>query len=86
MDEQEKAFENELEARRKALDQRERELEEREKRLGPFSQAMKAKKESLYDKVKLTKRQMDWIVWILWTLLGIVVVLIVLEAAGIFKL
>ncbi len=78
--------EQELAAREEALARRERELEEREQCLSPLSRAVKAKKESLYDKVKLTTGQLDWIIRITWVLLGIVVVLIILEAAGIFRL
>ncbi|MBR4334110.1 MAG: hypothetical protein IKP72_15660 [Clostridia bacterium] len=78
--------EKELEARERALREREQALEKRERELGPFSQALKIKKEEWYDKVKLTVRQMDVIIWIAGGLLAVVIVLIALEAAGIFKL
>ncbi len=58
----------------------------REKTLDPFSQAIREKKESLYDRVKLSVRQMDVIIWIVSGLLFAVIVLIALEAAGIFRL
>ena len=78
--------EKELDARERALREREQALEKREKELGPFSQAIKVKKEEWYDKVKLSVRQMDVIIWIVCGLLAAVILLIVLEAAGIFKL
>ena len=78
--------EEKLAAREEALARRERELEERERSLSPLSRAVKTRKEQLYDKVKLTTGQLDWIIRITWVLLGIVAVLIILEAAGIFKL
>ena len=78
--------EKELEAREQALREREQALEKRERELGPFSQALKIKKEEWYDKVKLTVRQMDVIIWITGGLLAVVIVLIALEAAGIYKL
>ncbi|MBR4538823.1 MAG: hypothetical protein IKO52_08265 [Clostridia bacterium] len=78
--------EKELEARERALREREQALEKRERELGPFSQAVKTKKEEWYDKVKLSVRQMDVIIWIIYGLLAVVILLIVLEAAGIFKL
>ena len=80
------AKEKELNAREKALNEREAALNQRERELGPFSQAIKIKKEEWYDKVKLSVRQMDVIIWIVSGLLAVVVILIILEAAGIFKL
>ena len=80
------AKEKELKAREKALNEREAALNQRERELGPFSQAIKIKKEEWYDKVKLSVRQMDVIIWIVSGLLAVVVILIILEAAGIFKL
>ena len=80
------AKEKELKAREKALNEREAALNQRERELGPFSQAIKIKKEEWYDKVRLTVRQMDVIIWIVSGLLAVVVILIILEAAGIFKL
>ena len=80
------AKEKELNARKKALNEREAALNQRERELGPFSQAIKIKKEEWYDKVKLSVRQMDVIIWIVSGLLAVVVILIILEAAGIFKL
>ena len=80
------AKEKELEAREKALNEREAALNQRERELGPFSQAIKIKKEEWYDKVKLSVRQMDVIIWIVSGPLAVVVILIILEAAGIFKL
>ncbi|MBQ6373424.1 MAG: hypothetical protein IJJ45_02935 [Clostridia bacterium] len=55
-------------------------------RLDPFSQAVQAKKEQLYDKVKLSVKQLDVIVWLAAAALVVVVVLIILEATDIFKL
>ena len=80
------AKEKELKAREKALNEREAALNQRERELGPFSQAIKIKKEEWYDKVRLTVKQMDVIIWIVSGLLVVVVILIILEAAGIFKL
>ena len=80
------AKEKELKAREKALNEREAALNQRERELGPFSQAIKIKKEEWYDKVRLTVKQMDVIIWIVSGLLAVVVILIILEAAGIFKL
>ena len=57
-----------------------------QKALGPFSQALKERKEELYDKVKLSVRQMDVIIYVVGGLLAIVLILIILEATGIFKL
>ena len=78
--------EKELEAREKALAEREKEVERREKALDPFSLAVKIKKESLYDKVKVSVRTMDIIIGITVALLAVVIVLIILEATGVFKL
>ena len=85
MDKQLKDKERELAAREKAIREKEAELEKKEKALDPFSMAVKIKKESWYEKVRLSVRQMDVIIWIVSILLGLVVVLIVLEAAGIYK-
>jgi len=57
-----------------------------EKKLSPFSQAVKAKKESLYDKVKLSLKTLDVIIWVAGIALAIVILLMILEATGIFKL
>ena len=54
--------------------------------LGPFSSAVKEKKEALYDRVTLGEKQLTVIIRVASVLLGIVVILIILEAAGIFKL
>ena len=81
-----KEKERELAAREKALREKEAELKQKEKALDPFSMAVKAKKESWYDKVRLTVKQMDVIIWIIYGLLAVVIVLIVLEAAGVYKL
>ncbi len=81
-----KEKERELAAREKALREKEEELKQKEKALDPFSMAVKAKKESWYDKVRLTVKQMDVIIWIVSILLFLVVVLIILESAGIYKL
>ena len=78
--------ERELAEREKALRSREEALEEKEKALDPFSLAVRAKKESWYDKVRLSVRQMDVIIWTVSILLFAVVVLIILEATGVFKL
>ena len=86
MDKQLKEKEQELAAREKAIQEKEAELAKKEKALDPFSMAVKIKKESWYDKVKLSVRQMDAIIWAVSILLGIVVILIILEAAGIYKL
>ena len=77
--------ERELEQREKALEEREKKLEKREKELGFFSQAVKDKKESLYDRVNVSVKTMDKVIFPT-LLLIIVVVLIVLEATGVFKL
>ena len=78
--------ERELEQREKALEEREKKLEKREKELGFFSQAVKDKKESWYDRIHVSVKTMDWIIRIVTGLLVIVVILIILEATGIFKL
>ncbi len=78
--------EKELEQREKALEEREKNLEKKEKELGFFSQAVKAKKESWYDRINVSVKTMDRIIWVVSALLTIVVILIVLEAMGIFKL
>lgn len=57
-----------------------------EKKLSPFSQAVKARKEGLYDKVKLSVKTLDVIIWVTAIALGAVVILMALEAAGIFKI
>ena len=57
-----------------------------EKKLSPFSQAVKAKKESLYDKVKVSLKTLDIIIWVAGIALAIVILLMILEATGIFKL
>ena len=57
-----------------------------EKKLSPFSQAVKAKKESLYDKVKLSLKTLDVIIWVAGIALAIVILLMILEATGVFKL
>ena len=58
----------------------------KEKKLSPFSQAVKARKEGLYDKVKVSLKTMDIIIWITAIALGVVILLMVLEATGIFKI
>ena len=78
--------EKELEARERALAEREKEVERREKALDPFSLAVKIKKESLYDMMKVSVRTMDIIIGVTVALLAVVVVLIILEATGVFKL
>ena len=78
--------EKELEQREKALEEREKKLEKREKELGFFSQAVKDKKESWYDRIHVSVKTMDVIIWIVSGLLAIVIILIILEATGIFKL
>ena len=64
----------------------EKKVEKREKELGFFSQAVKDKKESLYDHVHVSVKTMDKIIWVVSGLLVIVIILIILEATGIFKL
>lgn len=81
-----KEKERELAAREKAIQEKEAELAKKEKALDPFSMAVKMKKESWYEKVKLSVKQMDIIIWIVSILLCIVVILIILEAAGIYQL
>lgn len=78
--------EKELARRERALREKEAELDARERRLSAFSAAVKNKKESWYEKVPLSLRQVDVIIWVVSALLAIVVVLIILEAAGIFKI
>ena len=58
----------------------------KEKKLSPFSQAVKARKEGLYDQVKVSLKTMDIIIWITAIALGVVILLMVLEATGIFKI
>lgn len=86
MDKQIQEKERELAAREKAIQEKEAELAKKEKALDPFSMAVKMKKESWYEKVKLSVKQMDIIIWAVSILLGITVLLIILEAAGIYKL
>jgi len=78
--------EKELAQREKALKEKEKALEAREKNLDAFSAAIQAKKESWYDKVHLSVRQLDVIIWIVSGLLALVALLIILEATGIFKI
>ena len=78
--------EKELEQREKALEEREKNLEKREKELGFFSQAVKDKKESWYDRINVSVKTMDKVIWIVSALLVIVFILIILEATGVFKL
>ena len=78
--------EKELEQREKALEEREKNLAKREKELSFFSQALKDKKESWYDRINVSVKTMDRIIWVVSALLTIVVILIILEATGVFKL
>ena len=78
--------EKELEQREKALEEREKALKKKEKELGFFSQAVREKKESWYDRINVSVKTMDRIIWVISALLAIVVILIILEATGIFKL
>ena len=78
--------EKELEQREKALEEREKNLAKREKELSFFSQALKDKKESWYDRSNVSVKTMDRINWGVSALLAIVVILIILEATGVFKL
>ena len=78
--------EKELEQREKALEEREKNLEKREKELGFFSQAIKDKKESWYDRINVSVKTMDKVIWAVSGLLVIVFILIILEATGVFKL
>ncbi len=78
--------EKELEEREKALEEREKKVEKRERELGFFSQAVKDKKESLYDHVHVSVKTMDKVIWVVSALLVIVIILIILEATGVFKL
>ena len=41
-------------------------------------------KESWYDKIPVTVKQMDIIVYICWTLLGLAVIAVALDAMGVF--
>ena len=41
-------------------------------------------KESWYDKIPLTLKQLDIIVYVCWTLLGLAVVAVALDAMGVF--
>ena len=54
--------EKELEQREKALEEREKNLEKREKELGFFSQAIKDKKESWYDRINVSVKTVDKII------------------------
>lgn len=78
--------EQELRAREKALEEREKKIEKREKELGFFSQAVKDKKESWYDRINVSVKTMDKVIWVVSALLVIVFILIILEATGVFKL
>ena len=78
--------EKELEQREKALEEREKNLAKREKELSFFSQALKDKKESWYDRINVSVKTMDRVIWVVSGLLVIVFILIILEATGIFKL
>ena len=78
--------EKELEQREKALEEREKNLAKREKELSFFSQALKDKKESWYDRINVSVKTMDKIIWVVSGLLVIVFILIILEATGVFKL
>ena len=78
--------EQELEQREKVLQEREKKPEKREKELGFFSQAVKDKKESMYDRVNVSVKTMDKVIGVITLLLIITVILIVLEATGVFKL
>lgn len=78
--------EKELEQREKALEERERKLEKREKELDFFSQAVKDRKESWYDRIHVSVKTMDKVIWVVSALLVIVFILIILEATGVFKL
>ena len=76
----------ELKRREEALEAKEKELNKREKELGYFSQAVKDKKESLYDRIHVSVNTMDKIIWVVSCLLVIVVILIILEATGVFTI
>ena len=78
--------EREPEQREKTLEEWEKKPEKREKELGFFSQAVKDKKESLYDRVNVSVKTMDKVIGVISLLLIIVVILIVLEATGVFKM
>lgn len=78
--------EKELEQREKALEERERKLAKKERELGYFSQAVKDKKESWYDRINVSVKTMDRVIWVVSGLLVIVFILIILEATGVFKL
>ncbi len=78
--------EKELEQRERALEEREKNLEKREKELGFFSQSVKDKKESWYDRINVSVKTMDKIIWVVSAMLVIVFILIILEATGVFKL
>ena len=78
--------EKDLDQREQALEEREKKVEKRERELGFFSQAVKDKKESLYDHVHVSVKTMDKVIWVVSGLLVIVVILIILEATGVFKL
>ena len=78
--------EQELRQREEALEKREKELEKKERELGFFSQAVKNKKESLYDRIHVSVKTMDKVIWVVSILLAAVVILIILEATGVFEL
>ena len=52
----------------------------------PFSENFQSRKESWYDKVPLTVKQLDVIVYVGIAALVVVFILIALEAAGIYKI
>ncbi len=78
--------ERELKKREKELEAREKELDRREKQLDGFSQAIKERKESWYDRLPVSEKGLTWLIRIVSVLLGAVVLLIILEAAGVYKL
>ena len=66
--------------------EREKNPERQERELGPFSSAVREKKEQWYSRVPLTERQLTVIIRVVYVLLAADAVLIALEAAGIFRL
>ena len=63
------------------MDEQHKDLPEEEKEIKSQWQQTK---ESWYDKIPVTVKQMDIIVYICWTLLGLAVIAVALDAMGVF--
>ena len=63
------------------MDEQRNELPAEETEVNPLWQQTK---ESWYDKLPVTAKQMDIIVYACWTLLGLTAIVIALDAMGVF--